>query len=79
MNKRSGSVADQRNGNGRRDTDDLAVTVAVIATSVAHIEDGMGKLVTKDEFNPVRNVVYGMVVLILVAVMGGLMALVVLA
>lgn len=33
--------------------------------------------VTKDEFNPVRNIVYGMVGLILIAVMAALIALVV--
>ena len=70
---------DKRDGNGRRTTDDVAVAVGIIQTDVGHIKDGMDKLVTKDEFYPVRNVVYGMVVLILVAVMGGLMALVVLA
>ncbi len=66
-------------GNGRRAADDVAVAVGSIQTDIGHIKDGMDKLVTKDEFYPVRNVVYGMVVLILVAVMGGLMALVVLA
>ena len=69
----------QRAGNGRREADDIAVTVSIIDTKVTHIQEGMGNLVTKDQFNPVRNVVYGMVVLILVAVMGGLMALVILA
>ncbi len=72
-------MSDQRDGNGRRDTDDVAVKIGIIQTDVGHIKDGMDNLVTKDQFNPVRNVVYGMVVLILVAVMGGLMALVVLA
>ena len=72
-------MSDQRDGNGRREADDVAVKIGIIQTDVGHIKDGMDNLVTKDQFNPVRNVVYGMVVLILVAVMGGLMALVVLA
>ncbi len=72
-------MSDNRDGNGRRKADDVAVKIGIIQTDVSHIKDGMDNLVTKDQFNPVRNVVYGMVVLILVSVMGGLMALVVLA
>ena len=72
-------MSDNREGNGRREADGVAVKIGIIQTDVSHIKDVMDNLVTKDQFNPVRNVVYGMVVLILVAVMGGLMALVVLA
>jgi hypothetical protein len=36
-----------------------------------------GSYVTKEEFQPVKNIVYGLVALILVAVVGALVALVV--
>ncbi len=66
---------DRRDGNGRRGEDDLAVTVGVIANDVAHIKTGMDKLVTREEFEPVRKVVYGAVGLILVTVMAGVVGL----
>lgn len=46
------------------------------AMKQAMIEQIAGK-VTKNEFAPVRNIVYGMVSLILIAVVGGLLSLVV--
>ncbi len=63
---------ERRNGNGRRGRDDLAVTVGVIANDVTHIKTSMDKLVTREEFDPVRKIVYGAVGLILFAVMAGL-------
>ncbi len=71
-------MTDGRDGNGRRVKDDIAVAVGRIETDVAHIKTGMEKLVTRDEFEPVRKVVYGAVALILFAVLLGVIGLVVL-
>ena len=70
-------MTDRRNSDPRRGTEDLAVTMAVVANDVAHIKPGMDKLVTRSEFEPVRNIVYGLAGLILVGVVAGLLALVV--
>ena len=70
-------MTDRRNGDPRRGTDDVAVTLAVVANDVKHIKSNMDKLVTRNEFEPVRNIVYGLAGLILVGVVAGLLALVV--
>lgn len=63
----------------------LETQVAVIGTKVDNIEEKVtniekkleGHYVTKDEFEPIKKIVYGMVGLILVAVVGALLALVI--
>ncbi len=70
-------VTERRNGNGRRDTDQLSIDMAEVKADVKHIVAGMSNLVTKDEFNPVRNIVYGLVGLTMTAVLVGLLALVI--
>lgn len=63
----------------------MGTSVAVILTKVQYIESEVGKIndklekeyVTKDQFEPVKNIVYGLVSLILVAVVGALVALVI--
>ena len=61
------------------------VTLAVIQTDVTYIKEKMDALdtkmnnnyVSKEEFEPVKNIVYGLVGIILIAVIGALLALVV--
>jgi len=63
----------------------LSVDIAVMANKVDNIDktvrDIQGKLekdyVTQDEFTPVKNIVYGMVGTVLLAVIGALIALVI--
>jgi hypothetical protein len=63
---------------------DLSTQVAVIANDVAYIKEEVRDIkalvqqdyVTKDEFNPVKSIVYGLVSLILLSVVGALVALV---
>lgn len=63
-----------------------SVELAVMANDVKHIREEVseikekleGRYVTKTEFEPVKKVVYGIVALILVAVVGALVGLVVL-
>lgn len=58
----------------------------VIANEMKHISEDVaeikstlrGSYVSKDEFEPIKKIVYGLVTLILVAVVGGLMGLVIL-
>lgn len=52
--------------------------IVYIKDKLDHIENQVGsQYVTKDEFEPIKRVVYGMVALILTAVVGGLIALVI--
>jgi hypothetical protein len=68
-----------------KDISTMGTSVAVILTKVQYIESEVGKInvklereyVTKDQFEPVKNIVYGLVSLILVAVVGALVALVI--
>lgn len=66
----------------------VAVAAALLGNDIAHIKEDISEIkasfkeikalyLTKDEFSPVRNIVYGMVALILVAVVGAIVALVV--
>ena len=61
------------------------ITIAVIANDIVHIKTDMadiklsidrmcGTYLTKIEFEPVKKVVYGLVALILIAVIGALLA-----
>ena len=58
----------------------------VIANEMQHISDDVaeikttlrGSYVSKDEFEPIKKIVYGLVTLILVSVVGGIMGLVIL-
>jgi thiosulfate reductase cytochrome b subunit len=62
------------------------VELAIIANDIKHIRlevDNIknrldDKYVTKTEFDPVKKVVYGIISLILVAVVGGLLGLIIL-
>jgi hypothetical protein len=64
---------------------DLQTSVAVILTKVSRIENDLDKVnrrleynyVTQDQFEPVRKLVYGMVSIILLAVIGAIVALVI--
>ena len=55
--------------------------LAVIQNDVTYIKEKLNaidsRVVSKDEFEPIKKIVYGLVGLILVAVVGALMALVV--
>lgn len=65
------------------DSDD--VKLAVMQNDLAYVKDTVTKLdtkissgyVSKEEFEPIKKIVYGVVSLILVAVVGALVALVV--
>lgn len=64
---------------------DLDTSVAVILSKVSRIESDIDKInnklessyVTQDEFEPVKKLVFGMVSIILVAVIGAIVALVI--
>lgn len=64
---------------------DKPANLDVIANDIKHMSDDVaeikstlrGSYVTKDEFEPIKKIVYGLVTLILVAVVGGLMGLVI--
>jgi len=64
---------------------DFMVDLAVIATDISYIKGQITEIkqkleaeyVTHDEFEPVKKVVYGLVSLILVAVVGALLGLVI--
>ena len=69
-------------------TVESVVKVAIMANDIAYIKGDIAEIkiffkdmklhfVSRDEFAPVRNVVYGMVGIILLAVVGALVALVV--
>lgn len=67
--------------NKDRDTslDVLANEMKHISRDVSDIKSTLrGSYVTKDEFEPIKKIVYGLVGLILVTVVGGLMGLVIL-
>lgn len=56
----------------------IAKDISYISSDVKEIKEKMeSNYVTKDQFEPVKNIVYGMVSLILLAVVGALVALVV--
>lgn len=67
------------------DNDSKQVKLAVIKNDLGYIKEKLNALdekvslhyITKEEFNPVKNIVYGVVFLILVAVVGALIALIV--
>lgn len=75
---------DNSDNSGIQSSPSAAVTLAVIATDISYIKDEMRGMkqqigsdyVTKDQFEPVRNLVYGMVALILTGVIGALLTLV---
>lgn len=62
------------------------VNIAVIAANVANIKEGVRDIktkleqdyITKEAFEPIKKLVYGLVSLILIAVVGALMKLVLL-
>ena len=61
-----------------------AISMAVIANDISYIKKSVGDIqvklegdyVTKEAFGPVRNITFGLVALILVAVVGALVTLV---
>lgn len=78
-------MSSQSQKENTKDISDMNTKLAVILTKVGYIETEVNSVnkkleseyVTKDQFEPVRNVVYGLVSLILVAVVGALVALVI--
>ena len=64
---------------------DLDTSVAVILSKVGRMEDDLknvntkleSKYVTQDQFEPIKKLVYGMVSIVLVAVVGAIVALVI--
>jgi len=64
---------------------DLDTSVAVILSKVSRMEDDLknvntkleSKYVTQDQFEPIKKLVYGMVSIVLVAVVGAIVALVI--
>ena len=68
-----------------KDDDSNNVKLAVITNDLSYIKEKLNAVdekvsknyVTKDEFAPIKQIVYGLVSLILVAVVGALVALVV--
>jgi plastocyanin domain-containing protein len=66
--------------------DNIDTKIAVIANDVIYIKEEVrnikhtleGEYVTQDQFDPVKKIVYGLVTLILTAVVGALIGLVVL-
>lgn len=55
----------------------MANDISYIKTDVAEIKSTVQhQYVTKDEFTPVRNIVYGLVTIILIAVTGAIVSLV---
>ena len=73
-----------RSSSSRGDTDN-AGDLRVIRNDIAYIRDDVKEIkatlnsnyITRDQFEPVKKIVYGLVGLILVAVVGALLALVV--
>lgn len=56
----------------------IEVSIKYIQRDIAEIKEKLAdKYVTKDEFDPVKRLVYGLVGLILVAVIGALLAFVI--
>lgn len=56
----------------------IANDIGYIKEKLSHIEDSVNAhYVTKDEFEPIKRIVYGLVSLILIAVVGALINLVV--
>lgn len=68
-----------------KDDDSTKVKLAVIGTDLEYIKEKLNAVdekvsnnyVTKTEFDPIKQIVYGLVSLILIAVVGALVALVV--
>jgi hypothetical protein len=64
---------------------DVNTTIAVVLTKLENIEQDISSInkklennyVTKDRFEPIKSVVYGLVSLILVAVTGAIISLVI--
>lgn len=71
--------------NNGKDINSLITELAVMGNQLDTIESNVNDIkkkleseyVTRDQFEPVRNIVYGMVSVILLAVVGALVALVV--
>ena len=57
------------------DAEGIGVHISYIRRDIMEIKDRLGKnYVTRDEFTPVRSIVYGMVGFILLAVVGGIVS-----
>lgn len=64
---------------------DVSTTIAVILTKLENIEQDISSMnkklennyITRDQFEPIKSVVYGLVSLILVAVTGAIISLVI--
>ena len=51
--------------------------LALLQNDVTYIKEKLNAVVSREEFDPVRKIVYGVVTLILIGVVGALVALVV--
>lgn len=58
-------TSERRNGNGRRGEDDMNRQLGVIAETVKHIDRRLDGFVTKHEFEPVKKIAYGLVSLLM--------------
>lgn len=68
-------MTERRNGNGgRREADDQAALLARIDERTETMVKQMSSFVTRDEFKPVRNAVYGVISLLMTAVFVALVA-----
>lgn len=66
-------------GNEHMSEGGMVASLKYIQRDIAEINKKLDdKYVTKDQFDPVKNIVYGLVAIILIAVAGALVALVVL-
>ena len=69
----------KKNGNS------LETKVAVIATNIDYLKEEVSEIkamigknfITRDEFEPVKRITYGLVALILIAVIGALLSLII--
>lgn len=72
-------------GNSGSNSDDNAVKLAVMANDMTYLKNAVDNIdkkissgyVTKEEFDPIKRIVYGLISLVLIAVVGALLALVV--
>lgn len=76
-----------RTGNqgGNSSNNDADVKLAVMANDMTYLKNAVDNIdkkissgyVTKEEFDPIKRIVYGLISLVLIAVVGALLALVV--
>lgn len=73
------------NQSGNSGNDNADVKLAVMANDMTYLKNAVDNIdkkissgyVTKEEFDPIKRIVYGLISLVLIAVVGALLALVV--